>query len=151
MVGVAMKIVTYDEGHFEGVDLLWQRCFPDDPPRNRAANSIPAKLAVGDELGGDLIVVAQSDEGDIIGTIMAGYDGHRGWLYAVAVSPDHRRGGVGAALVEDTCARLRRVGCRKVNLQIRAGNEQVASFYRSLGFDIEPRISMGRQILPDPG
>lgn len=75
---------------------------------------------------------------------MAGYDGHRGWLYAVAVSQQSRRSGVGTALVRTAEAALQDLGCSKINLQVRVGNEEVTSFYRGLGYAIEERISMGR-------
>jgi len=139
-----MMITTYRDHHFDGVDRLWRECFPNDPPRNRAEFSIPAKHAIGAPLGSDLIVVALDDDDTVIGTIMAGYDGHRGWLYAVAVAANYRRSGIGRRLVKEACQRLRNVGCAKVNLQIRAGNEAVTAFYQSLGFEVEPRISMGR-------
>ncbi|ABC64552.1 GNAT family N-acetyltransferase [Erythrobacter litoralis] len=87
-----MKIVTYADRHFGGIDALGKVCFPDSPPRNRAAHSIPAKRAIDD----DLLLVAENEEGAVIGSIMAGYDGHRGWLYSVAVLPSCRRGGIGA-------------------------------------------------------
>ena len=74
---------------------------------------------------------------------MAGYDGHRGWLYAVAVDVDYRRLGVGQQLVERALAALKQRGCIKVNLQIRADNYTVAAFYRELGFEVEDRLSMG--------
>jgi ribosomal protein S18 acetylase RimI-like enzyme len=138
-----MKIVSYTDRHFGGIDALWQTCFPHDPPRNRAEVAIPAKLALAD----DLLLVAENEHGAVIGTVMAGYDGHRGWLYAVACAPDLRGRGVGSALVEEACARLAARGCQKVNLQVRAGNEAVAQFYRKLGFVIEPRVSMGRNLL----
>ena len=141
-----MKITRYHEGHFSGVDRLWRACFPGDPARNHAAAAIPAKLALGKRLGEELILVAEDPAGEVIGTVMAGYDGHRGWLYAVAVAPAGRRRGTGAALVERACDCLRELGCNKVNLQIRAGNEAVTEFYRSLGFAVEPRVSMGREI-----
>ena len=79
----------------------------------------------------------------VIGTAMAGYDGHRGWLYTVAVSPGHRRRGVGTALVRHAVAALRTAGCIKVNLQIRSSNLAVRGFYESLGFAAEERLSMG--------
>ena len=75
---------------------------------------------------------------------MGGYDGHRGWLYAVAVDPRMRQRGIGRALVEHACAELAARGCCKVNLQVRNGNEAAARFYESLGFDRELRISFGR-------
>lgn len=135
-----MRIVPYRPEHFAGVDALWRACFPDDPPRNRAEAAIPAKLAQGD----GLLFVAQRTDGEVVGTVMAGYDGHRGWLYAVAVDPAARRGGIGRALVEHACAELAARGCGKVNLQVRSDNDRVVEFYERLGFAREPRVSLGR-------
>lgn len=136
------QVANYRDEHFAGVDRLWSRVFPDDPARNHAAHAIPAKLALGD----GLFFVALDEQGAVIGTTMAGWDGHRGWLYAVAVDERHRRGGVGRAMVKHALAALKARGCEKVNLQIREGNEAVAAFYESLGFAVEPRTSMGRVI-----
>jgi ribosomal protein S18 acetylase RimI-like enzyme len=140
-----MRIVPYADRHFAGIDALWQACFPNDPLRNRAHAAIPAKLALGD----DLLLVAEDPDGAVIGTAMAGYDGHRGWLYAVASHPARRGTGIGSALVQEACRRLAMLGCAKVNLQVRAGNARVARFYNKLGFAEEPRISMGRVLTPD--
>lgn len=116
---------------------LWDTVFPDDPPHNAPAIVIDAKLAVD-----DLIFLAEQD-GKLVGACMAGYDGHRGWLYAVAVLTDQRRTGTGAALVKHAMQALKEIGCIKVNLQIRSTNTQVATFYESLGFAKEDRLSMG--------
>jgi len=116
---------------------LWQKIFPDDPPHNEPSSVIAEKLAVDDQ-----IFVAE-ENGEIIGACMAGYDGHRGWLYAVAVSPGHRRKNIGAQLVNFALQALKSRGCIKVNLQIRATNIEVTSFYKSLGFTTENRLSMG--------
>ncbi|MBW4331314.1 GNAT family acetyltransferase [Stakelama sp. CBK3Z-3] len=132
-------IRTYRDSDFDDVDSLWRRCFPDAPERNRAEYSIPAKLAVDD----GLLLVADA-AGAVAGSVMAGYDGHRGWLYAVAVDPDYRMRGIGAALVRAAEARLLELGCAKVNLQILGENAPVARFYHQLGYEIEERISMGR-------
>lgn len=90
----------------------------------------------------DLIFVAEH-EGKLVGACMAGYDGHRGWLYAVAVAKELRRSGTGAAVVKFAMQALKELGCTKVNLQIRATNVEVAAFYKSLGFAVEERMSMG--------
>ena len=124
-----------------GVIALWERVFPDDPPHNASAKVFDAKLAMHD----DMLFVA-TDADSIVGTAMAGYDGHRGWLYTVAVSPGHRRCGIGTALVRHAASALRTVGCIKVNLQIRATNTAVRRFYESLGFEVEERLSMGMHI-----
>ena len=134
-------IATYDGAHFAGVERLWQTVFPDDPPWNAAAVAVPAKLAAQP----DLLIVALAD-GHVVGGIMAGWDGHRGWLYALAVLPSHRRQGIAKALVEDAVARLERLGCGKVNLQVRAGNDAAVAFWRGLGFVVEDRVSMGRRL-----
>ena len=137
---MSMAIRVYREADFAGVRALWQQAFPDDPPWNRAEEAVPAKLAVQP----DLFLVA-SDGANVIGTVMAGYDGHRGWLYAVAVAENHRRAGIGSALVREAEIRLAALGCRKVNLQIRAANTQVQAFYDRLGYGTEDRISMGKR------
>ncbi len=136
---MSFAVVTYAEQHFSGVDALWREAFPHDAPRNRAAAAIPKKLAAQPEL----FLVAVEEE-RVIGSVMAGYDGYRGWLNRVAVLTSHQRRGVGAALVRETEIRLKALGCTKINLQIRGANEKVAGFYRALGYDVEDRISMGK-------
>ena len=133
-----IRIATYAPEHFAGLDSLWREAFPDDPPRNRAELSVPAKLAEQPEL---LFVALDSDA--VIGSIMAGYDGHRGWLYAVAVARARRGERIGQALVAHAEAALRDRGCRKVNLQVREGNP-ATGFYERLA--VEPRISMGKTL-----
>ena len=116
---------------------LWKRAFPHDPPRNEPDRMLDAKLAVD-----DLIFVAVEEDVVIAATI-AGYDGHRGWLYSVAVDESMRRKRVGSALIRHAVDALRGLGCVKVNLQVRSTNAAVVAFYRSLGFVVEDRISMG--------
>ena len=132
-----MKLRTYQNDDWQALIDLWQRVFPDDPPHNDPSQVISAKRAVD-----DLIFVAL-EEDSIVGAVMAGYDGHRGWLYAVAVDHPHRRHGIARRLVARALDALRQLGCIKVNLQIRSDNAQVVAFYESLGFCIEDRISMG--------
>jgi len=136
-------VVTYTDRHFDGVKALWQEMFPDDPPWNGADVAIPAKKAVQPELF--LVAV---DNGQVIGSVMAGYDGHRGWLYAVAVLNSHQRQGVGTALIREAEKRLRSLGCGKINLQIRASNSAVVQFYKHLGYTAEDRVSMGKRVSP---
>jgi len=123
------------------VIALWERVFPDDPPHNAPAKVFDAKLSMLDEM-----LFVATDGNTVIGTAMAGYDGHRGWLYTVAVSPEHRRRGIGTALVRHAVGALRTAGCIKVNLQIRASNTAVRGFYESLGFEVEERLSMGMHV-----
>jgi len=136
-----MLISTYREEHFDGVRQLWESVFPDDPSWNRAEKAVPAKLEVQPEL----FLIAEN-QGQVLGTIMAGYDGHRGWLYAVAVKPEYQRNGLGERLVTEAEKRLEALGCRKINLQARSSNEAVIGFYRRLGYQIEERVSMGKRL-----
>jgi ribosomal protein S18 acetylase RimI-like enzyme len=135
-----MDIRKYKSSDHDALITLWTAVFPDDPPHNEPSAVLAAKLEID-----DLVFVAEMN-GSLVGACMAGYDGHRGWLYAVAVLPEYRRDGTGAALVEYAVQALKSAGCIKVNLQIRAGNEAVMSFYKSLGFSQEERVSMGRHI-----
>ncbi len=137
----AVALRTYTNVNFEAVRTLWQECFPDDPPWNEAGVAIPAKLAIQPDL---LIIAVEGDS--VIGSIMPGYDGHRGWLYALAVRNSHRRCGVGTLLVREAEKRLEALGCTKVNLQVRASNSVVARFYEGLGYDVEERLSLGKRL-----
>lgn len=129
-----------DRDHRQQVVALWKDVFGYDQPRNDPALSIDRKLAVD-----DLLFVALVER-KVVGTAMAGYDGHRGWLYSVAVAKDERRRGIGAALVRYAERELARLGCMKINLQVLPANEATAAFYSRLGYVIEPRVSMGKQV-----
>ena len=132
-----MEVRRYRESDRPQLVALWRGAFPDDPPRNEPNRMIDAKLAVD-----DLIFVAV-EEGAIIAAAIAGYDGHRGWLYSVAVDESMRRKRVGSALIRHSVDVLRGLGCIKINLQVRSTNAAVVAFYQSLGFVVEDRISMG--------
>ena len=129
----------HDPTDRDGVIALWRTVFGYETAHNEPSLAIARKLEVGDHL----FFVAE--EGNrLVGTAMAGYDGHRGWLYAIAVHPERRRTGLGSLLVRHAEQALASLGCMKVNLQLVATNEATAAFYRSLGYLVEPRISMGK-------
>ena len=77
---------------------------------------------------------------------MGGYDGHRGWIYSLAVDENERHRGIGTELMAETERRLRERGCLKVNLQVMPDNEGVVQFYEELGFSVEERLSMGKRL-----
>jgi ribosomal protein S18 acetylase RimI-like enzyme len=138
----SISIIPYsDIAHRAEVIALWQEVFRNEAAHNKPELVIDQKVAFGDEL----FFVATVGEA-VIGTVMAGYDGHRGWIYSVAVSPAHRRRDVGSQLVRFAESTLARKGCVKLNLQIMEGNESVTAFYDSLGFSVEKRVSMGKRI-----
>jgi len=135
-------IDTYrDDTHRQQVIALWNDVFGRSTGHNDPGLSIDKKLAVAD----GLFFVALVD-GRVVGTTLAGYDGHRGWLYSVAVTPGFRATGIGAALVRRAEQALAQRGCTKINLQIVGSNAAVADFYASLGYAVEDRISMGRRV-----
>lgn len=129
------------EEDIDAIISLWNGIFRNDSLHNEPRGSIERKLQMHD----GLFFVAESD-GTIIGTVMAGYDGHRGWLYSLAVDPDFRHRGIGASLVETAEMALKQLGCLKVNLQVLGDNGAVVEFYRKLGFMPEDRISMGKRL-----
>jgi len=139
---MSITITPYNNQlHRDQVIALWEKVFAYETAHNRPNLVIDKKLAVDD----DLFFVALADN-KVVGTAMAGYDGHRGWIYSVAVSPAHRREGVGSQLVSHAERELIAKGSVKINLQIMHGNESVTAFYASLGFSVEKRISMGKPI-----
>ena len=136
-----MEIRSYVESDQADVTALWRTVFPDSSSWNVPERDIERKLAVQREL----FFVAVVD-GQVVGTAMGGYDGHRGWVYYLAVSPHFRNRGIGTALVKRVEGALTQQGCPKVNLQVRASNDAVVDFYRKLGYEIEARLSMGKRL-----
>lgn len=138
----ALQLCAFDDHmHRQPVIALWREVFGYETAHNTPALAIDKKLAVAD----GLFFVALRG-GAVVGTTLAGYDGHRGWLYSVAVRPSQRQHGVGSALIAHAERALAAKGCLKINLQIVATNETVAGFYASLGYAVEPRISMGKVV-----
>jgi len=93
----------------------------------------------------ELFLVAEVD-GVVVGTVMAGFDGVRGWVHKLAVHPDHRRRGLASRLMAEAERRLWAVGCPKLNLQVRASNFDVVAFYRALGYAVEENVSLGKRL-----
>ena len=133
-------IVVFTERHRESVKRLWRRVFPSarDADLERDINQAMAFYP-------DLLLVAESD-GEICGTAMSGYDGHRGWIYYLAVAPNMRGHGLAKRLVKESESRLARLGCAKVNLQVRANNRDAVGFYIRCGYRMEDRISFGKRL-----
>lgn len=127
----------------EPLIALWRAVFDYySSPHNHPRLSLDKKVAAND----GLLFVAEAD-GKVVGSVMAGYDGHRGWIYSLAVLPDYRHRGIGTRLIRHAEHRLERLGCPKINLQIMTGNGQVEAFYRKLGYETEERISMGKKLV----
>ncbi len=131
----------YSPADHDAVVALWSEVFAGDPPRNAPPAMIRRKLGVQPEL---FLVATQ--EGRVIGTVLAGFDGVRGWIHHLAVDPSARRAGVATRLMAHAERALAAVGCPKVNLQVRATNAGVVAFYRRLGYVVEERVSMGKAL-----
>lgn len=133
--------VYHDTKHRNELIRLWEEVFGYPQARNRPDRVIDMKLREKDQLFWVCL-----EEGQVCGSIMAGFDGHRGWLYSLAVDPSCRKKGLGTRLVRTAEEELKKRGCIKVNLQILADNHKVEAFYRKMGYNVEPRISMGREL-----
>ncbi|MFT4028478.1 MAG: GNAT family acetyltransferase [Protaetiibacter sp.] len=127
----------------EDVVALW-RAVGITRPWNDPHRDIERKLAVQPEL----FLVAE-DADAVVGTAMAGYDGHRGWLYYLAVAPERQRSGIGSALVREVQTRLTALGCPKLNLQVRGGDDRLIAFYRALGYSPDDATGLGHHLIPD--
>ncbi len=134
-----MEIRLFKQTDADSVTTLWRQVFGYTEPRNDPAISLQRKLAAND----DLLLVALVD-GELAGTVMGGYDGHRGWIYSLAVAEHVRRRGVGKALVLRMEQLLAARDCPKINLQVLTTNAGVVTFYQKLGYNVEQRISMGK-------
>ncbi len=132
-----MRIRQFALADADAVVSLWREAFANDPARNKPADMIARKLARDPEL------FWVADHGTVVGVVMAGYDGVRGWLYHLAVRSERRGEGIGTALVHHAIGELRALGCPKVNLQVRRTNDAVAEFYARLGWAEDESRSMG--------
>lgn len=140
---MSVDIATYlDDAHRDQVVRLWEQVFSYDSPHNAPALAIDRKLAVDD----GLFFVALTD-GVVLGTVMAGYDGHRGWIYSLGVHPEQRGRGIGTQLLHHAEQALIARGCVKINLQVLPGNGNAQTFYEAKGYVVEERISMGKRLV----
>ena len=138
-----MKIRIFTAADTKAVIDLWDLCGLTRPWNNPALD-IERKLAVHPEW---FVIGEVSTE--IIATAMFGYDGHRGWVNYLAVSPQHQRQGYARQIMQHGEQVLESVGCPKVNLQIRTTNKQVIAFYESLGYQQDDVISLGKRLISD--
>ena len=125
------------------VVALWQECELTRPWNNPLLD-IERKQQQDDSL----FLVGELDN-HLIASVMGGYDGHRGWMYYLAVSPKHQRCGYARELISHLEQKLIALGCPKLNLQIRSDNIAVQEFYHEIGFTEDATVSMGKRLIPD--
>jgi ribosomal protein S18 acetylase RimI-like enzyme len=138
-----MHVREFADADEDAVVELWRRCGLTRP-WNDPHKDIARKRRVQREL----FLVAER-EGAIIGSVMGGYDGHRGWVNYLAVDPARRRAGLGRTLMDEVEARLRALGCPKLNLQVREDNADALGFYARLGFERDAAVSLGKRLERD--
>lgn len=138
-----MNIRTFQPGDEAAVVALWEEC-KLTRPWNDPRKDIARKLAVQPEL----FLVGTLDH-EVMSSVMAGYEGHRGWMNYLAVAPRHRGRGFGRALVEHVERLLLERGCPKVGLLVRNSNKEAAEFYRRLGYAQDESISLGKRLIAD--
>jgi ribosomal protein S18 acetylase RimI-like enzyme len=134
------KIRLFQNSDRSDVILLWHRCSLV-VPQNDPQHDIDMKLKVQSDL---FFVGTVSNK--IVATVMAGYDGHRGWIYYLAVDPDYQRKQIGRRMMEKAESALQKRGCPKINLQVRTSNQAVISFYERLGFSNDEVIGLGKRL-----
>lgn len=138
-----MHIRPYQDSDQDAVIALWQECglvVAHNDPRKDIARKL--------EVGREFFLVGET-EGQVVASVMGGYDGHRGWVNYLAVSPDHQRKSYGTLLMRALEKMLLERGCPKLNLQIRRTNDSVISFYNSIGYGEDAVVSMGKRLIPD--
>ena len=131
---------TEDE---DALVALWKMC-ELTVPWNNPHKDIARKLQVQPEL----FLVGILDN-SLIATVMGGYEGHRGWINYLAGHPDFQEKGYGQEIMNSVETGLREMGCPKINLLIRRGNDKIASFYQKLGFTNDHVVSMGKRLEAD--
>jgi len=138
-----MQLSPYAGADEREVIALWQSCGLTRP-WNDPKKDIQRKLTEQPEL----FLVGRIDE-RIVATVMAGYDGHRGWVNYLAVAPEHQKKGFGRTLMHYVEEALKARGCPKLNLQVRAPNRHALAFYRRLGYSVDDTVSLGKRLIRD--
>lgn len=137
---LTFKIVRYDSKYQEAVIDLWKKC-DSLVSKNDPVQDIQRKM----EFQPDLFLVALVRD-SVIGSVMIGYEGHRGWINYLAVAPEYQRRGYGKRLIKKSIDELRKLGCLKINLQVRNTNRKAVDFYRHLGFKEDNVTSLGLRL-----
>jgi ribosomal protein S18 acetylase RimI-like enzyme len=138
-----MEIRPFREADEAQVVALWRACGLTRP-WNDPHKDIARKLQVQREL----FLVAE-EGGAIVASVMAGYEGHRGWGNYLAVDAAHRRGGLGARLMRHVEDLLLARGCPQLSPLVRTSNADVLAFYRTLGYAQDDAIPLGKRLIPD--
>jgi|APSaa5957512535_1039671.scaffolds.fasta_scaffold59957_2 ribosomal protein S18 acetylase RimI-like enzyme len=141
LIGRHVELRTYGEADEAAVVDLWQRADLMRNPLNDARKDIAFCLSGGH---GEILIL--EDDGQIVATAMVGQDGHRGWVYYVAVDPDRQGQALGRRIMQGAEDHLKAAGVPKVHLMIRGSNTQAVGFYQRLGYRVEPVTTMSHRL-----
>ena len=130
----ALTIAAIEDADVAAVIVLWQRCGLTRPWNDPAGDIALARK------GPNAAMLVGRDDRGIAASVLVGHDGHRGWVYYVAVDPDHRHKGYGRVIMDAAEDWLRGRGIEKLQLMVRPDNSQVQAFYQSLGYFEQERI-----------
>ena len=142
-VHLGLEIRAYEESDQNAVVALWRECGLV-VPWNDPEKDICRKQSIQGEL---LLVGCLGSR--LVATVMAEYEGLRGWVNYLAVATDCRKRGSGGRLMKEAELRLKKMGCPKVNLQVRSSNADVVDFYRTIGYSVDDVVSMGKRLEED--
>lgn len=138
-----MHVRSYQSEDQGAVIALWDAC-----GLLRPWNDPQVDILRKQSTGADLFLVGTIDNA-IVAAVMGGYDGHRGWMNYLAVAPDRQGTGLGRCIVQALEARLKAIGCPKLNLQVRNDNEKVINYYKQCGYQVDDVVSFGKRLIPD--
>ncbi|WP_353152636.1 GNAT family acetyltransferase [Pollutimonas bauzanensis] len=138
-----MYIRPYQASDEDTVIALWNECGLTRP-WNNPHRDIARKMTEQPELF--LVVV---DQQEVVATAMIGFDGHRGWVYYLAVAASHRHQSIGRKLMSEAEHLLMERGCPKISLMVRSSNVSVIEFYRKLGYAQDDVVTLGRRLIHD--
>tara|TARA_R110000824_G_scaffold209_15_gene1089 strand:- start:12940 stop:13371 length:432 start_codon:yes stop_codon:yes gene_type:complete len=137
---VAMRVSSASESDMDDVIALWEACDLTRPWNDPVADY---RLALANDTSAILLAHRQ---GALVASIMAGFDGHRGWVYYLAVAPDCQKRGLGKKMMEAAEKWLRECDAPKIQLMVRDDNEAAIGFYKALGYELQPVVTIGRKL-----
>jgi ribosomal protein S18 acetylase RimI-like enzyme len=138
-----MIIRQYSPADREAVINLWKTCNLTKS-WNNPEQDINRKLKDSPEL---FLVGTINDI--IFSSVMAGYDGHRGWIYYLAVVPEYRKQGLGNQIMAAAEEKLLDIGCPKIDLMVRKNNPDVITFYEKIGYGHDEVVTMSKRLIED--
>ena len=138
-----LEIRAYRESDLDDVVALWRECGLV-VPWNDPVKDINRKLGIQRQM-----FLVGSLHSRLVASVMAGYEGHRGWINYLAVAAGYRSRGLARRLLSEAEDLLRGMGCPKINLQVRSSNVDVVEFYKRVGYSVDDVVSMGKRLEAD--